>query len=281
VHLLQAQTGNTIPVRLYDTDPGNPRNLCNIPAGQGSVPVIIVSDSAGPYPRHNRNGEFLGWGSDRPGATLIQFEEASGRVSRVETLSATGRPKARGAVAMDYVDVSSEGAFIENRLEVDWISGAESTINTPLYFIKANLTVQVHTTWQMFISEMIFASRVGTTWTRITTSYDASRNAFAVPATQTNDFRTFLRNATSRFITLKMGSNNAFIANRYDWDSYWNFEILVTTTSRRQPGTILGRQVGYELARPQREIESVGPDRDWRETPDFQWRRDNLRPKYG
>ena len=285
MHLLRARAGDIIPADLYDTDPGNPLNMCTIPATQANgVPVIIVSDSAGPYPRHNRDGEFLGWGSDRPGATLIQFEAASGRLSQVRTLTATNRPKARGVVAMDYVDVSSTGAFNDNRLEVDWISGPESTgaappSSSPIYFVNANLSHQVHTTWQLYIERLVFAGFVRGSWVRIETSYDAGRNAFAVPAAQTADFRSFLRNAVTRFVSIKMGSRSGFISSRYDWTSFWNFEVIAQAIDRRTPGTIFDRQIGYRIFRPQRELEITGPNAMWREVPNFDWRMAND-PKY-
>ncbi len=285
MHLLGTRTGDTIPAQLFDTDPTDSLSLCTIPAGLTTAePVIIVSDSAGPYPRHNRDGEFLGWGSDRPGGTVIKFEESSGRLSEVRTLTATNRQKARGVVAMDYVDVSSTGAFNNNRLEVAWITGEQDTgaappSPTPIYFISANLTAQVHTTWQMIIEKLVFAGRFGTTWLHIETTYDAARNAFAVPAAQTNDFRTWLRLVLqpTRYISIKMNSRSSFIANRYDWSSYWNFEVMAQALFQYPAGA--PRQVSYRIFRPQREIAITGRDVQWREAPNFDWRMAND-PKY-
>ncbi|NJK32797.1 MAG: hypothetical protein HC927_10525 [Deltaproteobacteria bacterium] len=289
MHLLGARRGDEIPAQLFDTDPSDPLSMCTIPAGLANAePAIIVSDSGGPYPRHNRDGEFLGWGSDRPGGTLIRYDSGDGRIAEVQTLTATSRPKARGAVAMDYVDVSSNGAFVDNRMETHWIEGDQDNgsapaSTSPIYFIDARLTAQVHTTWQMYIEKLIFAGRHGGNWLRIEASYDSARNAFAVPVDQTDNFRTWLRLVLqpTRYVSIKLGSRDRFIANRYDWRSHWNFEVMAQAIFQHRPGPggRMIRQVAYRIFRPQREIAITGRDVNWREAPNFDWRMAND-PKY-
>ncbi|PRQ10231.1 metallophosphoesterase [Enhygromyxa salina] len=288
MHLLGTRAGNEIPADLYDTDPNNPHNMCQIPAAlPNGEPVIIVSDSGGPYPRYNRNNEFLGWGSDRPGGTLVKFSQNSGRLTDVRTLTATSRRKARGAVVMDYVDVSAEGAFNNNRMQTQRVpadvnSGAVTSA-APVWYIDANLTTQVHTTWGMYIEKMIFAGRHAGRWIHVEATYNQPRNAFEVPAAQTDDFRLWLRNVLqpTRYVSIKMGSRDAFISGRYDWGSFWNFEVLaqpIFEHHRNALGQTI-RYVSYRILRPQREIEITGRNISWRESPNFDWRMAND-PKY-
>lgn len=295
LHLLQARAGDEIPADLYDTDPNDRLSLCRIPADLANAePAIIVSDSAGPYPRYNRDGEFLGWGSDRPGGTLVKFDPSNGRLSEVKTLSANNRRKARGAVAMDYVDVSSQGVLTNNRMETEWVtaeqdSGAAPDGPTPIWYIQVPLTAQVHRDWGMHIERLVFAGRHRDRWIRVESSYDAARNAFAVPPEQSADFRTWARLVLqpTRFVSIKLGSSNGFIANRYDWSSWWNFEVIAQPIFQHLPianSPRMQRFVQYRILRPQRElaVTRVGwgqSQLEWREVPNFDWRRRND-PKY-
>lgn len=290
LHLLGTRSGDVIPCELFDTDPNDSQSLCQIPANLAAAePAIIVSDSAGPYPRYNRDGEFLGWGSDRPGGTLIKFNGQNGRLSEVKTLSANNRRKARGCVAMDYVDVSSEGAFVNNRMQTEWVTGEQDAGATPdgptpLWYIQVPFTTQVHSTWGIYIERLVFAGRHRDRWIRVETSYDATHNAFAVPADQTGDFRTWARLVLqpTRYVSFKLNSRDRFIANRYDWSSWWNFEVIAQSIQQYRPipgSQRMQRIVMYRIFRPQRELAITGRDIDWRETPNFDWRRRND-PKY-
>lgn len=290
LHLLGERRGDQIPCQLFDTDPHDSLSLCQIPAGlTNAEPAIIVSDSAGPYPRYNRDNEFLGWGSDRPGGTLVRFDASNGRLREVKTLNASNRRKARGVVAMDYVDVSSEGALANNRMETEWVSaaqdsGAAGESATPIWFIRVPLTARVHRDWGIYIERLVFAGRQRDAWIRVEARYDSGRNAFAVPVEHTNDFRTWARLVLqpTRFVSVKLNSRNRFIANRYDWSSWWNFEVIARPIFRHLPvanSPRMQRQVMYQIFRPQRELAITGRDINWREAPNFDWRRAND-PKY-
>jgi hypothetical protein len=295
LHLLGSRSGDEIPCDLFDTDPNDSLSLCQIPSGlTAAEPAIIVSDSAGPYPRYNRDGEFLGWGSDRPGGTVVKFSAHDGKLSEVKTLSASNRRKARGAVAMDYTDVSSQGALINNRMETEWVtaeqdSGAAPDGTTPIWYIQVPLTAQVHTTWGIYIERVVFAGRHRDRWIRVEASYDSTHNAFKVAPEQTADFRTWARSVLqpTRFVSLKLGSRNSFIANRYDWNSWWNFEVMAQALFQHMPvanSPRMQRYVMYRIFRPQRELSITrvgwGQSRpQFREVPNFDWRRAND-PKY-
>jgi len=82
-------------------------------AHAGRTP-IIVSDSAGPVPRANLQGEFGQWGSDRPSGTFVRFD-AGGVVEQVEQVAATqqARTRPRAAVSIDYLHVNDEQGIVE------------------------------------------------------------------------------------------------------------------------------------------------------------------------
>ena len=266
-----------IAATLYDTDPNYAHGLSAIPERlRDREPFVVVSDSGGPYPRHNRHGEFLGWGSDRPGGTLIRFA-ADGRLSRVITYDASRRAKPRAAVAMDYADVSEDGVFVDNRLSTNWVTRYDhSGRSTPTWVVNANLTTQVHSTWQIYIEKLIFAGYHAEQWIRIETHWDATHNGFVVPASQAGEFRTWLTaiRTPTRFLSIKMGTRSAYLRERYDWASHWNFEVGTQTVTRNR--RLL---YAYHIRRPQRALEVRGGDIEWREIPNFDWRQAND-PKY-
>jgi hypothetical protein len=77
-------------------------------------PAIIVSDSAGPLPRLNLQGEFGGYGSDRPSGTLVTISDA-GDVTHIEPVC-SDQPKPRLAVAVDYMQIMKGFVFKEIRV---------------------------------------------------------------------------------------------------------------------------------------------------------------------
>lgn len=155
---------------------------------------------------------------------------------------------------------------------------------TPIWYVKVPLTTQVHSTWGIYVERLVFAGRHGDQWIRVETTYDRTHNAFAVPADQTATFRTWLRLVLqpTRFVSFKLGSRDSFIANRYDWSSWWNFEVIAQSIHQYRPVPGSSRSqhvVQYRIFRPQRELAVTGFDNDWREVPNFDWRRAND-PKY-
>jgi hypothetical protein len=81
-------------------------DLTKLPASK-LAPAIIVSDSGGPYPRHNYAGELGGWGSDMPAGSILNFD-AAGHLRRVEVVRAKGTTRPRLSVAADYLDIERE-----------------------------------------------------------------------------------------------------------------------------------------------------------------------------
>jgi Calcineurin-like phosphoesterase len=74
---------------------------------------FIQSDSAGPYPRLNRRGEFEGWGSARPSGTLAVFD-TNARLKEVRAVSAAcAAPRLAVALAFrEYIGLNNHrGVF--------------------------------------------------------------------------------------------------------------------------------------------------------------------------
>ncbi len=277
-----------LTVTMYDTDPHNRYGRSNIPADmRDSEPFVVVSDSAGPYPRHNRHGEFVGWGSDKPGGTLISFG-SDGKVHQVKCYNAHGRSKPRLAVAMDYVDVTTdEGIFVDNEMVTDWVSGSvHSGRTTGTYVIKANLRRRVWHDWRIGIAKLIFAGFHNDAWIRVEATFSRAHGGYLVPADQSADFRTWLQviRTPTRFVSIKLGTYSGderanamvtYLRDRYDFDSHWNFEVETETETHRErqsrhTWTTTGYR--YKIKRPQRAIEIYGINCDWRESPNFDWR---------
>lgn len=80
-------------------------NFKELEGGDDYAP-IIVSDSLGPIPRFNRNGEFYGWGSDYPSGTKVVFDEIGRELKSIDVLKIRNRTtKPRIVVALDYWDI--------------------------------------------------------------------------------------------------------------------------------------------------------------------------------
>ncbi|HYV43714.1 MAG TPA: metallophosphoesterase [Myxococcaceae bacterium] len=249
-------------------------------------PAIVVSDSAGPYPRHNRFGEFQGWGSDKPSGTLVEFD-AAGAIHAVTAVQATRRPAPRAAVAMDYLDLVEEGVFNAGCLETLGVVPAHAVLrysDEPVWYIRTAFSPKVDRAWCIRIEQLVLAARHKDRWIRILTTYDATRDAFSIAGPQTGDFLDWTEPGPDRFLSLKLRSEHPYLGSHYDWGHWWNFEAraLRTATLGRLPGDPLNRALAsFLIFRPQRELQSKGPDVEWREAPDFKSRAATLPEKYG
>lgn len=67
-------------------------------------PYVILSDSGGPHPNHNKSQELNGVGRDNPGGTLIKFNQANGNIESIQAVESTMRP--RFVVSLDYMDLA-------------------------------------------------------------------------------------------------------------------------------------------------------------------------------
>ncbi|MBT8341154.1 MAG: hypothetical protein HKP58_06485 [Desulfatitalea sp.] len=77
-------------------------------------PRIIVSDSAGPIPRWNYDGEFAGWGSTLPSYTKMVFDDSGELKDLKAVVSGNTKGKPRFAVALDYLYLIEKIDFIDS-----------------------------------------------------------------------------------------------------------------------------------------------------------------------
>lgn len=273
--LLDRDPDGTIPARIYDPFPGPGIDLDPLPNGaKRAEPAIIVSDSGGPYPKYNRDGEFIQWGTDRPSGTLVRFDPRDGRLVNVSALAAHSRPKPRAAVAMDYLDIAERAVFKSNRINVaalspEWDSGAGGPQHLPGYHVFLNLDDHVTGKLDVFVRRIVFAAVELDFKTRIRVELENPEglDMVLVPVDQTRNMRQFLRAAAdmSRFVSLQLGTRDPWLAAHYDWKSYWNFEVLAAPQYN-------GQSVIYSLMRGVRSLRATLPDWTWREVPAWDWR---------
>jgi hypothetical protein len=294
LHLLGAPAGATIPARLYDTDPDKGLDLSPLPPGATSAePAIIVSDSAGPYPRYNRDGEFREWGSDRPGGTLVKFDPGSGSIAHVRTIQARGRPKARAIVSLDYLDITQNLVFKNNHMlvsvaKIEWDAGVGVPPGSMVYTFLPHFLDEITDTRKIHIRRLVFAAQKkgpgGREWLRIDVPPLPLNKGYFIPPNQTADFRCWLQaiGEPTRYVSMQLGTSDPFLAERYDWGSYWNIEVEAVRqfkTIPGGPGQPKGLGVEYRLQRPTRSLEAKLKNSTWREVPPYDWRVGND-PKY-
>ena len=284
LHLLGTPAGKTIPARLYDPDPATGLSLSPLPPGESSAePAIIVSDSAGPYPRYNRDGEFRDWGSDRPGATLVRVDPKAGNIINVRTIQASGRPLPRAAVALDYMDIAKGLIFDDNAMRVNavnaaWDNDVGVSPGAPVYTFFPCLKQELREARKLYLRRLIFAARKPSSdaqpWIRIEVDCNASSMSHPISAGQTADFRTWLRYIGEHdlFVSMQLGSSDPFLARSYDWNSYWNFEVEARRVPEPYQRNCKVNPVAYVLQRPTRKIEAKLDNFSWREIPAWDWR---------
>lgn len=269
---------------LFDAG-GQGLNLKKVAPGHGAqTPAIIVSDSAGPYPRHNRRGEFLRWGSDKPGGTLVTFDPSTGHPDTVRTIAAEGRPMPRAAVALDYADVDLEfGLFEDGGLVVPYMPleqatgawGEKRDYEQVVWRIRVPLSGQAKR-WGVSATQLIIAFRQRsevtkkTEWVRIVTRKGPD-DVFSVPhpttgtTNTTKQLRNWLNNGLPGFLSIRFATEDNHLKDQYNWDDFWNVEVMPEKLFHE------GR-VAYRIQRPMRELESAVADGKFREIPDFKTR---------
>lgn len=294
LHLLGPAAGGAIPARLYDTDPDKGIDLKPLPPGATAAePAIIVSDSAGPYPRYNRDNEFRDWGSDRPGGTLVKVDPGSGDLLNVRTIQGKGRPKPRAAVSLDYLDIDKSLVFEGDRMMVQainlpWDNGVGVKPGLPVYLFFPTFLEEITKTRKIYLKRLIFAAQKlgpgGRQWLRVEVPCPGPLACYPIPAASTDDFRCWLQfiGEPTRFVSMQLGTSDPFLAGRYDWSSFWNIEVeaireFFTTPGEKGKPAVMN--VRYKLQRPVRALESKIKNSSWREVPPYDWREQND-PKY-
>lgn len=135
-------SANKIKTNFVDFD-----GYSRIKGTKESKSLIIVSDSGGPLPRHNKYGEFKGWGSDRASGTRIVFDQDSGDVEAIDAVKVGAKP--RLVVALDYTDLFGKYTVTEigyhtvekKKKDVEVFPAAESSLLSEREIKKGNAKV--------------------------------------------------------------------------------------------------------------------------------------------
>lgn len=234
---------------------------------QHKMPAIIVSDSGGPYPRYNWSGEFRGWGSDKPGGSVVSFA-ADGSVRDIKVIRAASA-KPRLSVAIDYADMEREMVW-------------EKPLQTHAFLVKDE-AAQLRNGFKAGFYELDVPLAkpmldIGLRIARITfhqagaakIAVDltvASRRVSPLNAEQCAAFYNWMHRtpAPDKFVAVHFSWDwDRRITARYEHDP-WVMEIAPT----RVPGR---GNVHYELPRPVRKTYWASPA-SYPDLPDFDWRR--------
>jgi hypothetical protein len=256
-----------------------PTNGLDLTAVKSPLPAImVVSDSAGPYPKRNVKGEFAGFGMDRPSGTLVRFE--SGSPTRVTPVFAA-RNKPRAAVALDYCEVVQQCVFkSEQFIAAIELQDAAGEAETPGYncWLTIELSDLVRGTWKIRLRSVRLVKWVA--------SKKPEQFSFAQGLAsstwllwQEKNFAdhmllNFLLDDDTRwFLSLDLTTDDAALADAYDWSSVWHIEL------RPRP-VRSARNWTFHFKRPLRPLAGLGLDTDWPEVPDFGWRANAMPEKY-
>jgi hypothetical protein len=195
---------------------------------------IIVSDSAGPLPRMNIEGEFDEWGSDRPSGTFVSFSDG-GVVDHVEAVYAErARAKPRVVVALDYLHVVQERGIA--RILTDKWDFANSSAKIPHYieitfqekFPKDR--VRLSSGWlhckATLNGRWIRVPLSGADWDRKASGGAVARMNVAPDDAPSLDelLRSF---GALQFLSLKFASDDKLVSNVYEFEQggTWDFEV--------------------------------------------------------
>lgn len=279
VYLVERGAGATMRIRMYDPVPGRGLDLTTPPTGVRSEPAIVVSDSAGPYPKHNRSGEFGGWGPELPAGTLVRFDPASGAIANVRAVQGR-RNQPRAAVGLDYMDLLQNEVFESVGIRSIPVLTSEHNRGSTgvLYKIRVPLHPHLHRDMRAHVTKVAFAGRRRDgAWIRVeSTHWNATDNAWEIAAADNATFRDFINvSSGERFVVLYMGTRDPYLARRFNWGQPWIFEVLV---SPRVTG-FFTTSIEFRFARPVREIEMKWKNSSFAEVPNWQWRA-RSDPKY-
>ncbi len=284
----------TIPAFLYDTaGDGFTPGMRN--HSEGIEPAIIVSDSAGPYPKYNLEGEFQGWGADKPGATVVTVNASTGDLESVRTVQATSRAKPRAAVSLDYCDVDKESVFEENRLYTMLIPDTmhenyQGDWEEDTYCIKVPLTSEMICEPHLIeVEELILSGKSDQdmSMSRIKTVKDGT-GVFRVPGSSNATMYAWLENFTETYVSLKLKSGVEWMNDQYEWNDYWNFEVIVKSVEGNETDGLDtfkeseggNTPVSFIIQRPSR-TSTWYPNFKFRELPNFDYRIENYESYQG
>jgi hypothetical protein len=202
---------------------------------QRRQPAIVVSDSAGPIPRHNARGEFFGWGSSAPSGTQLVFTlnssvfDVDGELKMVNAIPSSVRP--RLAVSLDYMDIVAKREVMPGLLTDAFDPDDENRGRMPRYTFRLALHPQLVRLRIRFAELRILVNDQGTHFEALDLER-RSDNEWEISGRA--QMRLFSRlvvggNPIGRFLSVKLASDDPQLLDQYDLDSAWNFEFHVDT----------------------------------------------------
>ena len=253
---------NSVKTSYYDY-----ADLARLQSSENPVhPVVIVTDSAGPLPRCNKQGEFNGQGSDRAAGAKISFDSA-GEIASIEPVTTTLKP--RFAVAVDYYDLLENNPTIGHHDRV--IASFESDRflirdeHRGLVDYKFEVRLLTHIARLIYVNDIaIYAFAADGEWKRIRLRYDGASRWVIDRGRDAEIFFNFIagNNERSNFMSIKFSQKSDLVA-QYDFDTRWNFEFQVDCD--RSGGGLFGDYTHKKYI--------LNRDVDRAEIPDFEWRR--------
>lgn len=254
---------NSVKTSYYDySDLARARS-----SGAPVYPIVIVTDSAGPLPRCNKQGEFNGQGSDRAAGAKISFD-AGGEIASIEPLRTT--PKPRFAVGVDYYDLLENNPTIGThdrviaRFETDNFSIEDEHRGRVDY--KFDIRFLTHIAQLIYVDDIYiytYATPIGE-WVRIRLRYNGAGRWVINRGRDAQTFFNFVagNNDRTNFLSIKFSKKIDLVA-QYDFDTRWNFEFQVEDDE--SGGGLFGDYTDKKYL--------INRDTDRAEIPDFDWRK--------
>ncbi|MEY4510381.1 MAG: hypothetical protein RLZZ450_2503 [Pseudomonadota bacterium] len=228
-------------------------------------PAIIVSDSAGPYPRYNRSGEFEGWGSDKPGGSVVKFDER-GELSSVKVVQHGGQQRPRLAVALDYFDIDIDPVWAEGGIETAPFTMDEEADmrrgklrdDGSFYRLRLALSKRLPSTLRVASLTLHGVGRPSP----LTLSFSGRQDEYKLLGEDNVKFWTWCQQVADpdRFLSVTFVWEDPR-APQYEVEGSWDYEARLLALAR-------GSAKWYSIERPRRFAGAV----TYRDLPDFAWR---------
>lgn len=240
---------NSIKTHFYEFDDFQKKfNLDD----RNKSPIIIVSDSAGPLPRYNYEGEFSGWGSYNPSWTKIEYND-SGFIKNITfEICKTKNSQPRFIVAVDYLDLIKGFDVIK---QFSYALNPYREENYASYNFRLDLHSELNK--YVCVKKIFLYSFLCNKWQRLEMVhiYDGGEERWQIQNPKL--FRTSFCNPDSKlFAAFKFDPtpNKSKLLKQYDFSSYWCFPVNID--DRR----VHGMKV-YDIIRNKEKAEY--PDQDW------------------
>ncbi len=240
-------------------------------------PKIIVSDSAGPIPRYNYDGEFSGCGSSIPSFTKMVFNDMNGDLKTLKAVVTNNIcAKPRFAVALDYIYLLENVNLIkkfktEDLAEKDYWKNTEfvfllSSCYIPIKKKKVGLNITEFSIY--FYFNKIFHKATVSCLNNTSDHTIRCHISFTDDVTATA-FKRFACNCHNRtvFASIKFQKLRGSEFEQYDYNKPYIFEVLI---EKNNTGLFWQNKIFLKINR----------NTDNNEYPDLDWRKVHFKDKY-